>query len=101
MLHPGTFFIPGDKELKNVNTETDLKAGDIFIKGGSPGHCFIVVNVAINTITHHKTFMLAQSYMPAQDIQVLKSPSPWYNLTDDANLPYGDLIKLKYLKQFD
>ena len=35
----------------------------------------------------HKIFMLSQSYMPAQDIQILENPSdpgisPWYQLKD-------------------
>jgi len=41
------------------------------------------VDVAENK-TGEKVFLLAQSYMPAQDIQVLKNPnnehlSPWYS----------------------
>jgi hypothetical protein len=34
------------KELKPVTNPNDIKAGDVFIKGGSPGHCFIVMNVS-------------------------------------------------------
>lgn len=60
---------------------TDLTIGDVFIKGGSPGHCVIVVDMAVNETTGETLFMLAQSYMPAQDIQILKgevNDSPWY-----------------------
>lgn len=69
------------KELKSVPLD-DLQAGDVFIQGGSPGHCVIVMDVAENT-AGEKRFMLAQSYMPAQEIHILKntdSPaqSPWY-----------------------
>ena len=61
----------------------DIKPGDVFIVGGFPGHAVIVTDVAVNK-TGEKVFMLAQSYMPAQDIQVLKNPnsppiSPWYS----------------------
>lgn len=43
------------------------------------------VDMAINPTTNKKVFLLAQSYMPAQEIQILKSPndtkiSPWYSL---------------------
>ena len=43
----------------------------------------IVVDVAVNS-EGKKVFLLAQSYMPAQDIHVLKNPtdltlSPWYS----------------------
>lgn len=69
------------KELKSVPI-SELQIGDVFIQGGSPGHAVIVVDMAINS-AGEKLFMLAQSYMPAQDIQVLQNPnqpsiSPWY-----------------------
>ncbi|WP_291911543.1 DUF4846 domain-containing protein [Chitinophaga sp. CB10] len=57
--------------------------GDVFIQGGSPGHAVIVMDVITNHRGEYK-FMLAQSYMPAQDIHILKNPadgSCWY----DAN----------------
>lgn len=63
----------------------ELETGDVFLQGGSPGHCVIVVDMAENTVTGDKIFLLAQSYMPAQDIHVLKNPEhdagdPWYEL---------------------
>jgi len=71
------------KELEAVPVE-DMQIGYIFIQGGSPGHCVIVVDMAQHEETGEKLFMLAQSYMPAQDIQILKNPndsrlSPWYS----------------------
>ncbi|MBI2966382.1 MAG: DUF4846 domain-containing protein [Bacteroidetes bacterium] len=50
------------KELKDINID-DLKTGDIFIQGGSPGHAVIVVDVALNTVSNKKVFLLAQSYV--------------------------------------
>jgi hypothetical protein len=78
------------QELVPVKTE-DMQIGDVFIQGGSPGHCVIVVDMAENLETGEKIFMLAQSYMPAQNIQVLKNPdntaiSPWYSLD------FGDVL---------
>jgi hypothetical protein len=69
------------KELKPVPLQ-DISPGDVFIQGGSPGHAVIVVDVAQND-RGQKVFLLAQSYMPAQEIQILKNPkdpglSPWY-----------------------
>jgi len=63
----------------------DIQPGDVFIRGGSPGHAVIVVDVAVNSSTGQKIFLLAQSYMPAQDIHVLINPSnpelsPWYEV---------------------
>ncbi|WP_315824356.1 DUF4846 domain-containing protein [Paraflavitalea speifideaquila] len=52
------------------------------IKGGSPGHAVMVMDVAINK-AGEKIYLLAQSYMPAQSIHILKNPmdqtlNPWY-----------------------
>lgn len=71
---------------------SDLAIGDVFIQGGSPGHCVIVVDMASNENTGEKNFMLAQSYMPAQDIQILKGDSegsPWFsaNIEDILKTP--------------
>jgi len=70
-----------EKELQE-KPFSELEIGDVFIQGGSPGHCVIVVDVAMNEETGEKVFMLAQSYMPAQDIQVLigdEENSPWFS----------------------
>lgn len=93
------------KELVPVKSE-DMQIGDVFIQGGSPGHCVIVVDMAENLKTGEKIFMLAQSYMPAQDIQILKNPdhadiSPWYplNFGDVLNTPEW-AFKKEDLKRF-
>ncbi|MCB0728228.1 MAG: DUF4846 domain-containing protein [Ignavibacteriae bacterium] len=77
------------KELKII-PEYELSAGDVFIYGGSPGHAVLVVDVAVNE-NNEKIFLLAQSYMPAQDIHILNNPenkdlSPWYDLRDTDRL---------------
>lgn len=51
-----------------------LQIGDVFIQGGSPGHAVIVVDMAVDA-SGKKAFLLAQSYMPAQEIQILKNPA--------------------------
>lgn len=70
------------KELKSVANVKDIKPGDVFIRGGSPGHAVIVMDVAANG-EGKKVFLLAQSYMPAQEMHILKNPvnaqlSPWF-----------------------
>jgi len=88
------------KELKTVSNPATLKTGDVFIKGGSPGHCFIVMNVVENA-AHHKKFLLAQSYMPAQSIQLLQyQENPWFSIDEPAYILYGELVSPAYLKQF-
>ncbi|TMM56355.1 hypothetical protein FEE95_16495 [Maribacter algarum] len=75
-----------EKEMKPVSIE-EMQIGDVFIQGGFPGHAVIIVDIAINQTTNEKVFLLAQSYMPAQEIQVLKNPnnidlSPWYGVSE-------------------
>jgi hypothetical protein len=72
------------KEMKNVPLE-DIKIGDVFLKGDLPGHCVIIVDMAEDKTSGEKLFMVAQSYMPAQDIHILKNLedsrlSPWYTV---------------------
>lgn len=80
-MYAGTLSL--SKELEPVASVKDLRVGDVFIKGGAPGHAVIVVDVARNAKTGRKLFLLAQSYMPAQETQVLQNPdnaesNPWY-----------------------
>lgn len=70
-----------------------LEIGDVFITGPPPdlpyGHAIIVVDKCIDN-TGKVKFMLAQSYMPAQEIQILDNPAapgcPWYDLDFGQNL---------------
>ncbi len=71
------------REMKSIDVE-DMEPGDVFIKGGSPGHAVIVIDVVEDHKKDAKFFMLAQSYMPAQEIHILKNNptdkiSPWYS----------------------
>ncbi len=80
--YAGTLSLSNELQTKNI---ANLEAGDVFIKGGSPGHAVIVVDVAEGS--EGKLFMLAQSYMPAQDIEILKNPnnagmSPWFKASE-------------------
>jgi Domain of unknown function (4846) len=93
------------KELKPINNLKDIEIGDVFIKGGSPGHAIIVMDVAVNA-EGKKVFLLAQSYMPAQDIHILRNPSnaqlsPWYSTDfgDVLETPEWDFTK-EQLKRF-
>lgn len=59
----------------------DLLPGDILLEGGSPGHCVMVVDMAVSE-DGNRCFLLAQGYMPAQDFHILTNPlhpeDPWY-----------------------
>ena len=69
--YAGTYSL--SKELMRVR-RADLAIGDVFIKGGFPGHAVLVADMVENPQTGEKRFLLLQSYMPAQEIHVLKSP---------------------------
>ena len=95
-----------DKELTPVSVD-DMQIGDVFIQGGSPGHAVVVVDMAQNTLSGEKVFMLAQSYMPAQQTQVLinretDNISPWYLLHTGEEYPTPEWKFTKdNLKRFD
>lgn len=78
------------KELSTVKI-SDMQPGDVFIQGGFPGHAVIVVDMATHPETGKKVYLLAQSYMPAQQIHVLNNPmdkdlSPWYDLARQGDI---------------
>jgi len=79
-----------EKELKAQNWE-NIEIGDVLIQGGFPGHAVVVVDLVENPDTKEKRFLLAQSYMPAQEIHVLKNPmrpamSPWYSVRTPGSI---------------
>ncbi|MBN1255566.1 MAG: DUF4846 domain-containing protein [Deltaproteobacteria bacterium] len=82
-IYAGTYSL--NRELTSRKDIHEMEIGDIIIEPGFPGHAVIVVDMAENKENGKKVFLLAQSYMPAQDIHVLKNPnnaglSPWYDL---------------------
>jgi hypothetical protein len=86
--YAGTYSL--ERELKPVPA-ADIAIGDVFIKGGFPGHAVLVADMAENAQTGEKRFLLLQSYMPAQQIHVLKNPAasdgtPWYPAVFDGEL---------------
>ncbi len=70
-------------------SEEEISIGDVFLKGGSPGHVVMVVDMCEDA-TGRKAFLLAQGFMPAQEFHVLKNPSsesPWY-FVDEITYPF-------------
>ena len=74
------------EQLNSVNYK-NIKIGDILIQKGNPfGHAVIVVDLAKNK-NGDKIVLLAQSYMPAQELQILNNPltdknNPWYKVQE-------------------
>lgn len=103
--YAGTYSL--SREMAPVGV-ADMAIGDVFIVGGFPGHAILVVDMAEHPSTGEKRFLLAQSYMPAQDIHVLKNPgaadgSPWYPLdfgdtlvTPEWTFKAGDLKRFRH-----
>jgi len=86
--YAGTLSLANELQAVDVG---DMKIGDVFVQGGSPGHAVIVVDMAEDASTGEQLFLLAQSYMPAQSIHILINPSgellsPWYVLDDRENI---------------
>ena len=90
--YAGTYSL--SKELKSIPVNS-MQIGDVFIQGGFPGHAVIVVDMVENVSSSKKLFLLAQSYMPAQELHVLSNPnnegiSPWYELEFGEDLQTPD-----------
>ena len=96
--------------MENEAQPTDansIEVGNVFLKGASPGHVVMVVDVCVNE-EGKVAFLLAQGYMPAQMFHVLKNETSedgvWYYV-DDISYPFstpeytfeeGSLKKLIY-----
>jgi hypothetical protein len=80
-----------EKELIPVQGLKNIKPGDVFIRGGLPGHAVMVVDVAVNKSTGENLYLLSQSYMPAQETHIIKNPrndkiSPWYSTKNTGKI---------------
>ena len=80
--YAGTYSL--SLELTPVSDVENISSGDVFILGAFPGHAVIVVDTAVNPTSGERIFLLAQSYMPAQEMHLLRNPadgelSPWYS----------------------
>jgi hypothetical protein len=89
------------KELKPAS---DFEVGTVVIHPGSPGHCFIIIDSAIDD-EGHKVYKLAEGYTPAQSIYVLRNTrktgmDPWYTLSkneiETASYDFKDFLLRKF-----
>jgi len=90
MTYAGTTSLARDLAVLSPD---ELAIGDIIVEpgvAGAPGHAVIIVDM-VSDSAGKKLMLLAQSYMPSQELHVLKnhgSPmSPWYEL------PFGNHLK--------
>lgn len=61
-------------------TREQLRPGDFFVLGGSPGHTVLVLDVASNA-KGERVALVGQGFTPAQDFHVLATQAgPWFPL---------------------
>lgn len=83
----GTYTVAAISKPINIQ---DIMPGDILVHAGSPGHAMIVMDVAENK-KGERIFLLAQGFMPAQDMHIVINPiaetfTPWYFAQNNANI---------------
>lgn len=83
----GTYSL--SKELHSTNSPPI--PGMIYIQAGFPGHAVMIMDVCQNMQNGKYYVLLAQSYMPAQEIHLLKnfnslSDSPWFLWNKDGSI---------------
>lgn len=78
-----------EKQAKPVKPD-QVRAGDFFILPGNPGHVVLVLDIA--TKGDERVALLGQSFMPAQNAQVLRPPGggTWFSLdpAKDVDTPF-------------
>lgn len=84
--YAGTISLKSELVKKSL---THLEPGDVWIEAGSPGHVVMVVDKA-QSKDGNTVFLLAQSYMPSQEMHILKNDtpiSPWFVLPEGQIFP--------------
>ncbi len=102
--YAGTWSL--NKELMAVKNPADVQPGDVFIEARQPyGHAVMVMDVA-KAPDGRICILLAQSYMPAQEIHILRNPiysavSPWFVVDTSTELITPEwTFKWEHLKRF-
>jgi hypothetical protein len=76
--YAGTLSLDAEKQRPK---REDVRPGDFFVLGGSPGHAVLVLDVARNE-KGERVALLGQGFIPAQDFHVLSpgEDGPWFSL---------------------
>lgn len=86
--YASTLSMEGESEPAELQ---EIRPGDVFLHGGSPGHVVLILDVCENA-EGKKAFLLGQGYMPAQEFHVLKNPAhkddPWY-YEEEVSYPFA------------
>ncbi|MBM9592486.1 DUF4846 domain-containing protein [Leptospira sp. 201903075] len=85
-IYAGTISLKSELKKKPIQ---NLTPGDVWIEAGSPGHVVMVVD-QVTGKGGQTLFLLAQSYMPSQEMHILKSASqysPWFEVPENQSFP--------------
>jgi hypothetical protein len=94
------------RELKSVPRLSDAVIGDVLVHGGTPGHAVLIVDLAVDPASGRKLALLAQGFMPAQSVHVLRNPldpalSPWFALADGQPIVMPEwMLRADELRRF-
>lgn len=96
--YAGTRSLEAESETIPVS---EAHAGDLLVKGGSPGHAVLIVDEAVNA-AGERCFLLAQGAMPAQNCHIPAgsggNENPWYT---EEQLVSGKISFCGYTFQSD
>lgn len=93
-------------QTKAITNFEEVMPGDMLVKAGSPGHAMMVGDVAVNSVTGNKIFLLVQGFMPAQDIHIVKNPNnpalgPWFEVSgSDKIITSGWVFEKSQLRKW-
>ena len=81
-------------ELPKIDDASQLKIGDMLIKGGTPGHIVMIADEIVND-AGQKKYLLFQGNTPAQSVHLVKNLedskfSPWYTLERNQRIPVSN-----------
>jgi hypothetical protein len=97
--YAGTLSLQAEK---NRPGREDVRPGDFFVMGGSPGHAVLVLDVA-QDVKGRRVALLGQGFTPAQDFHVL-SPGPegpWFPLeAPEVATPFWKPFAWSSLRRF-
>lgn len=87
----GTLHLAGERRVKPAQ----VRIGDFFIQGGSPGHAVMVLDLAKHP-DGRTVALVGQGFMPAQDMHVMQDAGgdPWFSLEP------GKPVKTPFWKAF-
>jgi hypothetical protein len=79
--YAGTLSLQAEKKHP---AREELRPGDFFVLGGSPGHAVLVLDVAVNA-AGERVALIGQGFIPAQDFHLVSpgQDGPWFSLESE------------------